>query len=321
MKQVESKVLTKEDKEINKRFQTEAKFYRDCENEIDKLSTRQGETLINIRDLQLWKVLYKSMAEAVQLEFGLSWAECHKRIEDVAVINGLKTFPNGKVLLEELGVKRVHIRVLASSADDDESRLKVLEHIKANNIELSAKAVKEVSDEILPPKTVSDEEKAEKKRLELEERKRKAEEKRAAKAAEDERKRVVAEKKKADKEAAKQAKAEAKRKEAEAVREPGDDEAEPEHVPEPKIVDESPEGVERERLKSVHGEKLTKTHALINSAFDSLGPLVRSLDDANDNHKLTRHKEMIGHYGRVFADLETAKAAIGKYLSIWNNSK
>ena len=214
MKQVESKVLTAEDKKVNKEFQKQAAFYRDCDTEIDKLCTRQGETLIEIRDLQLWKVLYKSMAEAVQHEFGLSWAECHKRIEDVSVINGIKTFPNGKVLLEELGVKRLHIRALAASADDDESRMKVLEYIRSNGLKMSEKSVKEVSDELLGPSNESKEDKAEKKRLELAERKRLAEEKRTAAA---EQKRIESEKKAAEKLAAKEAKEAAKAEEKESA--------------------------------------------------------------------------------------------------------
>lgn len=318
MKQVESKVLTAEDKKINKEFQKELEYIRDTTKEVDKLDTQIVISLIRIRDAKLYRVLHKTFEEACRAELRIERSEWGRKLIAVETAEAIKTTPLGVEMLKKLDLNRAQLLELANNTDDVESQLKVLKHISDNNLEPSAKVVKTVCDDILPPKNESDDERAEQRRKAKQERQRLAEEARAKKAEE---KRIAAEKKAADKEAAKLAKAEAKRKASEPERQPGDDDAEPEHAPEPKIVDESPEAIERERLKSIHGERLTKTHSLICSAFDSLGPLVRSLDDANDNHKLTRHKEMIGHYGRVFADIETAKGAISKYLSIWNGSK
>lgn len=203
MKQVESKVLTKEDKEINKEFQKELSYIRDTTKEVDKLDTQIVISLIRIRDEKLYRVLHKTFEEACRAELRIERSEWGRKLIAVETAEALKTTPLGVEMLKKLDLNRAQLLELASNTDDVESQLKVLKHISDNNLDPSAKVVKTVCDEILPPKNENDDERSEQRRKAKEERQRLAEEARAKKA---EDKRVADAKKAAEKEAKRLAK-------------------------------------------------------------------------------------------------------------------
>lgn len=152
MKQVESKVLTVEDKKINKEFQKELDFIRHCDSEIDKHLTHKGEALIRIRDEKLYRIRYKNFEEAVSGELGISRQEGYRLIDDVATVKALKLSPKGDKIIQEMDLKTHHIRALAANTDDAEDQVKVLEHIQQRQLPVTAKVIEQVADEILPPK-------------------------------------------------------------------------------------------------------------------------------------------------------------------------
>lgn len=152
MKTMESKVLTADDKKVNKEFQKEISFIRDCAKSIGKLTGQIGQALINIRDKELWKIGYKTFAEAIETETGLSKGEGYKCIEDAETLLKLQESPIGDSLVKQLDLKTSQIRALSASTDDVEQQVKVLQHIADKKIEPTAKSIKTVADEILPPK-------------------------------------------------------------------------------------------------------------------------------------------------------------------------
>lgn len=321
MKQVEATVLTAEDKKINKEFQKELAFIRDTTKEVDKLDTQIVISLIRIRDEKLYRGLYKTFEEACRSELRIEKSEWSRKLIAVETSEALKTSPKGEVLLKELDLNRAQILELANNTDDVESQLKVLQHISDNKLEPSAKVVKTVCDEILPPKTDDSEERAEAKRKAKEERQRLAEEARAKK---QEEKRIADEKRKAEKQAAKDAKAEAKRnaseKPPEPTREPGDDEPDPAHAPPVAEVSISSESNPNDKAKNKIDDHTEQLGFDIKSIITSLEKWMVEVDTYHRSNPLGNHRAITASYRQMHNELTEASVTMIQVERGWKFS-
>jgi hypothetical protein len=307
MKTVESKVLTADDKNVNREFQKELAFIRDTSKEVDKLDTQIVVSLIRIRDEKLYRGMYKSFEDACRAELRIEKSEWSRKLIAVEAAEAIKTSPKGEVLLKELDLNRAQILELANNTDDVESQVKVLQHIKDSALEPTAKLVKSVCDELLPPTNASQEEKAEKKRAAAAERKRLAEESRAAKAEE---KRLAAEKKAAEKAAAKQAREAAKRASGEAPSEPVS-QFNPETFEENRS--ELPDAKLRQRIEGGLAD-------LADNIRGDLKLVERTMNEVDAFHSKTamsNHKAFCATFHRIHNELTTAIETAVQWERAW----
>ena len=315
MRQVESTVLTAEDKKINKEFQKELAFIRDTTKEVDKLDTQIVISLIRIRDEKLYRGLYKTFEEACRSELRIEKSEWSRKLIAVETSEALKTSPLGEVLLKELDLNRAQILELANNTDDVESQLKVLQHISDNKLEPSAKVVKTVCDEILPPKTDDSEERAEAKRKAKEERQRLAEEARAKK---QEEKRIADEKKKAEKQAAKEAKAEEKLKAA--VNPPKPKNSDNSSQFDPSTFDGPKSDKKDDKLVKTIDDHVTQLGYDVTAVLKSLERLMIEVDKHNAHFPMSNHRAFVATYRQMHNELTEASTTMIQVERGWKFS-
>jgi hypothetical protein len=153
MRQVAAKILSVDDKKINTEFEKEIAFLKDYEKEIDRQDRMAGESLTRIRDQKLYRLQYKTIEAAIEDRLGWKRAHGYRMIAFVDNLKSLEMSPVGDKLVKELDLKERHVRALVNETDEVEQQVKVLEHIKAHDLPLTAKTITQVADEILPPKT------------------------------------------------------------------------------------------------------------------------------------------------------------------------
>lgn len=88
----------------------------------------------------------------------------------------------------------------------------------------------------------------------------------------------------------------------------------------PEMVDES-ESVDTGKLVLKVDQLVASCESKLSSAFDELQKAMRSIDEANDAKLVPNHKSILGHYQRLFKEMEEAKTTMIQFVRGWKFRK
>ena len=84
---------------------------------------------------------------------------------------------------------------------------------------------------------------------------------------------------------------------------------------------EAEETVSVSESRSKFDKLLTATNGKVKAAFESLGPLVRALDDANSSESIGAYKSLMASYERLYGELEQASTTVVQLNKVWSSVK